>query len=288
MTTAELPTSKRGWTSLIRELSIRPSKGRGQNFLHDSGVVNRIVKLSGVTHDDTVVEIGPGLGILTNRLAKAARRVVAIEIDVQLARHLQSSFAATPNVEILRADAMSIELRDVAGNGPLRVVANLPYSAAAAIAQHVLESDAQLISATFMLQREVGLRMLADPPNMSILGVATQLYAAGSIGFDVPPDVFEPQPTVESMVVHLVPHAEPLLEREFRPEFFDLVNAGFRHKRKNIANSLADETGLPKPTLNQTLAAAGIDPMRRAQTLSVTEWLTLLDEWSARIGRIDR
>ena len=286
MTVAQLPTSKRGWLGLIRDLGIRPSKGRGQNFLHDAGVVNRIVKLAGISAEDTVVEIGPGLGILTNRLAKVAKRVVAIEIDPLLSKHLARSFAAEPKVNVIRADAMTVDLREITGREPFRVAANLPYSAAAAIAQHVIEADAELLSATFMVQREVGLRMLADPPAMSILSVATQLYAEGTHGFDVPPGVFEPRPTVDSIVVHLTPHTEPLLPREWRPPFFQLVNAGFRHKRKNIANSLADETGLPKAILAETLVTAGIDPTRRAQTLSVEEWLVLLDVWRGQIGPI--
>jgi 16S rRNA (adenine1518-N6/adenine1519-N6)-dimethyltransferase len=286
MSAVQLPTSKRGWLGLIRHLGIRPSKGRGQNFLHDSGVVNRIVKVAEISSKDTVVEIGPGLGILTNRLAEVAGRVVAIEIDPLLADHLERTFATNPEVEVIRADAMTLDFRVITDSEPFRVAANLPYSAAAAITQRVLEADAELLSATLMVQREVGLRMLADPPDMSILSVATQLYAEGTVGFEVPPEVFEPRPTVDSVVVHLTPHAEPLLSRDQRPAFFRLVNAGFRHKRKNIVNSLADETGLPKPTLAETLADAGIDPTRRAQTLSVVEWLELLGVWQGRIGSI--
>lgn len=286
MTSVQLPASKRGWLALVRELGIRPSKGRGQNFLHDSGVVNRIVNVAGITGDDLVIEIGPGLGILTNRLAQVARRVVAIEIDFQLVSYLERTFTAAPNVKILRADALTIDFREVVDGEPVKVVANLPYSAAAAITQRVLEADLALRSATLMIQREVGLRMLAEPPDMSILSVATQLLAHGSVAFDVPPDVFEPRPTVESVVLTLEPHPEPMLEADCRPQFFALVNAGFRHKRKNIANSLSDETGLPKPVLLETLTAAGIDSGRRAQTLSVEEWLRLLSEWQSRIGRL--
>lgn len=286
MTEARLPTSKRNWLELMRELGIRPSKGRGQNFLHDSGVVNRIVTFAGVEHAETVVEIGPGLGVLTARLAEVSRRVVAIEIDTRLADHLQRTFAGASNVEIVRADAVTVDLTEIARGRPLQVVANLPYSAAAAITRRVLESDADVTSATLMVQREVGLRMLAEPPNMSILSVATQLYASGATGFDVPPDVFEPRPTVDSIVLRLVPHAEPLLDRELRTSFFNLVNAGFRHKRKNIANSLADETGLQKATVTETLNLAGIEPTRRAQTLSLDEWLRSLRVWRDHIGPI--
>jgi 16S rRNA (adenine1518-N6/adenine1519-N6)-dimethyltransferase len=141
MTIAQLPTTKRGWLTLVRELGIRPAKGRGQNFLLDAGIVNRIVGVAGVTAADTVVEIGPGLGILTRRLAETARRVIAIEIDRHLAAHIESSFAQAANVDVIRADAMTVDLAEIAGAAPVKVVANLPYSAAAAIAQRVLEAD---------------------------------------------------------------------------------------------------------------------------------------------------
>jgi 16S rRNA (adenine1518-N6/adenine1519-N6)-dimethyltransferase len=167
------------------------------------------------------------------------------------------------------------------GNGPFKIVANLPYSVGAAIVQHVLESDSDLVSATLMLQREVGERLVANPPNMSILSVATQTYALGFIGLDVPPDVFIPPPNVQSVVVQLIPHAEPLLSVNDRKSYFSLVNAGFRHKRKNIANSLELETRLPKSVVNQRLHAAHIDPTRRAQTLSIDEWLALHESWRA-------
>lgn len=288
MSVVALPDSKQGWLSLLRDLGIRPAKGRGQNFLHDWGVVNRIVKLAGISAEVTVVEIGAGLGILTSRLAAVARQVVAIEIDAQLCHHLQRTFAISPNVDIVRADATTIDLSQIVKETPVQVVANLPYSAAAAITQRVLEADIALLSATLMVQREVGLRMLARPPDMSILSVATQIYAEGSIGFDVPPDVFEPRPMVESIVLHLVPHSTPLLQTDQRASFFQLVNAGFRHKRKNIANSLAHETRVSKPMLLETLSGAGIEPTRRAQTLSIEEWLKLLEVWHRQIGPVSQ
>jgi 16S rRNA (adenine1518-N6/adenine1519-N6)-dimethyltransferase len=280
MTDTRLPTKKRDWQRLINDLGLRPSKGRGQNFLHDVSIVHRIIKEASVGPDDHVLEIGPGLGMLTQELLRTAAKVSAIELDHTLARHLEQTFKAVQTFHLHRGDALVTDLGEIASGSPLKVVANLPYSAAAAIVQHVLESRLTLVSATVMVQREVAERMLAQPPNMSILSVATQLHASGRIAFIVPPDVFLPSPSIDSAVITLIPHDEPLISRSHRASFFRLVNAGFRHKRKNIANSIADETRRDKSEIATILASAGIDPGRRAQTLEVVEWITLNAVWS--------
>jgi 16S rRNA (adenine1518-N6/adenine1519-N6)-dimethyltransferase len=279
MTDSRLPTRKRDWQQLISNLGLRPSKGRGQNFLHDLSIVHRIVKEANIGSEDHVLEIGPGLGMLTQELLRQTRKVSAIELDVVLASHLERTFGNRPDFHLLRADALRTDLSEIAGTVPIKVVANLPYSAAAAIIQHVLESEIRLVSATVMVQREVAERMLASPPGMSILAVATQVYATGRIAFIVPPDVFLPSPTIDSAVITLVPHERPLITPAQRSPFFRIVNAGFRHKRKNIANSLADETQRAKAEITQVLESIGIDPSRRAQTLTVSEWLSLNDAW---------
>ena len=279
MTSSPLPTKKRDWQRLIDALGLRPSKGRGQNFLHDFGVVQRIVKEAGISRDDHVLEIGPGLGMLTQELLDHAGRVTAIELDTALAQHVARAFGDHDHFSLIHADALRTDLAGIADDAAVKVVANLPYSAAAAIVQHVLESDMALTSATVMVQREVAERMLASPPDMSILSVATQVYATGRLAFVVPPDVFLPSPSIDSAVITLRPHPEPLIARERRPQFFRLVNGGFRHKRKNIANSLADEMRLNKTEIASALEAAGIDPTRRAQTLSIVEWIALEAAW---------
>ncbi|MDQ2683487.1 MAG: 16S rRNA (adenine(1518)-N(6)/adenine(1519)-N(6))-dimethyltransferase RsmA, partial [Chloroflexota bacterium] len=227
-----------------------------------------------------VLEIGPGLGVLTSDLLKRVGKVTAIELDDVLAAHLQNRLGGNSRFNLIAGDALQTNLRDVVGVEPVKVVANLPYSVAAAIVQHVLEAEINLVSATIMVQREVGQRLVAEPPDMSILSVATQTYATGSIAFIVPPDVFIPPPTVESAVVHLLPHTEPLVSRDQRDLYFRLVNGGFRHKRKNIANSLEFELRLQKDEIATRLRNAGIDPVRRAQTLSVAEWVNLLHVWT--------
>lgn len=280
MMDSRLPSRKRDWQRLINDLGLRPSKGRGQNFLHDLSIVHRIMKEAAVGPADHVLEIGPGLGMLTQELIRLAEHVSAIELDATLARHLAASFGNAGGFDLQQADVLQTDLTGIAAGKPIKIVANLPYSAAAAIIQHVLESDLPLISATVMVQREVGERMLANPPNMSILSVATQLYASGRIAFVVPPDVFLPSPSIDSAVITLIPHEQPLIPWERRASFFQIVNAGFRHKRKNIANSLTDETRHSKAEIASVLESVGIDPGHRAQTLDVADWIALDAAWS--------
>jgi 16S rRNA (adenine1518-N6/adenine1519-N6)-dimethyltransferase len=274
-----LPGKRRDWIRLIDELGLRPSKGRGQNFLLEPEVIHAIAKAAEVSKDDWVVEIGPGLGILTQELLARAGAVTAIEIDPMLATHIRGTFADVPQFALVEGDALAVDYDELVRGKPFRIVANLPYSAGAAIVQRFLETSSTLTSATIMLQKEVGERILAEPPAMSILAVAVQVAASGYEDFVVLPESFWPSPAVDSMVLTLVPHGEPLVAKADRARFFALVNAGFRHKRKNIANSLHDETKLPKAEITRVLTSASIDSDRRAQTLSVSEWIDLFAAW---------
>jgi 16S rRNA (adenine1518-N6/adenine1519-N6)-dimethyltransferase len=272
-----LPTSLRGWQDLLTRLGIRPSKGMGQNFLFERGVVRRIVDVVGIDQTSIIVEIGPGLGIMTEKLLARAGQVVVIELDRRLAAHLRHTFGDRPNLTVVEADALEITLSEIVLKGAeYDLVANLPFSVASAITRHALEDSRPPSTLTLMVQKEVAERMTAAPPNMSILGVATQFYADARIAFTVPPDVFVPRPIVESAVVHLVSRKELPIPREEIEPFFRVVNAGFRQKRKQVANSLAAELGIAKDTIQQRLEAAGIEPSRRAETISVDEWVRLV------------
>jgi 16S rRNA (adenine1518-N6/adenine1519-N6)-dimethyltransferase len=271
-----IPTARRDWTRLMTELGIRPNKGLGQHFLFERGVVERMVRVAGVTASDSVLEVGPGLGILTSELLRKAGRVVAVEVDRSLAAHLRAAFGDLPGFELVEANALRLDAGDLfAADEPFEVVANLPYSVGSAILRHLLEGERQPRRLTVMLQKEVAERLTARPPEMSVLAVATQFFAAPRIAFDVAPSVFIPPPKVESAVVILEVRPQPPLPGLLHPLFFKIVNAGFRQKRKQIANSLADILRLPKGELVPWLEAAGIDPMRRAETLSVDEWVAL-------------
>jgi 16S rRNA (adenine1518-N6/adenine1519-N6)-dimethyltransferase len=274
--TTVLPTSRRGWQDLLNYLGVRPSKGKGQNFLLDRSVVEKIVDAARINHDSTVVEIGPGLGIMTEELLACAGRVTVVELDTDLASHLRRVFGDRDNFQVVEADALKIEIGDlVPSDQPYSLVANLPYSVASAITRHALEDAHPPSRLTIMVQKEVADRMVASPPDMSILGVATQYYATVRIAFVVPPDVFIPRPQVESAIVDLVPRSERLLPASQNAAFFRLVNAGFRQKRKQVANSISHELGLPKDQVRQMLIDTGIDPSRRAETIAVDEWVRL-------------
>jgi 16S rRNA (adenine1518-N6/adenine1519-N6)-dimethyltransferase len=273
---SRIPASRRDWTRLMSELGIRPNKGLGQHFLFERGLVERMVRQAGVTDADTVLEVGPGLGILTSELLRKARRVVAVELDRSLIAHLQTAFGDVPGFELVPGNALSLSPDELIPPGePFDVVANLPYSAGTAILRHLLEQPRKPRRLTVMLQKEVADRLVAQPPDMSVLGVATQFFAEPRLVFTVPREVFIPPPKVESAVVILEVHEQPPLPAELQPLFFKLVNAGFRQKRKQVANSIADVLQLPKAGIAAWLSASDVNPTRRAETLSVEEWVTL-------------
>jgi len=258
----------------MAELGVRPSKGLGQNFLFERGIVQKMVRVAGIRPDDTVLEVGPGLGILTSELLRSAKRVVAVELDRTLAAHLRRAFGDDPRFALVEGDVLDLDVADLVPPEPYVVAANLPYSVGSAVLRHLLEAEHPPERLAVMLQLEVAERLVARPPEMSVLGIAVQFFAEARIAFRVPPGVFIPPPTVESAVVVLDAKPAPL-PREARRSFFRIVNAGFRQKRKQVANSLAAELGLPKDEVVAWLEAVGIDPMRRAQTLSVDEWVAL-------------
>ena len=271
-----LPTSRRDWLVLLDRLGVRPSKGLGQHFLFERGIVQRMVRRAWIDSDDLVLEVGPGLGILTSELLRRSRAVTAVELDRRLAEHLRRTFGDDPRLRLVDGNALELATDDLIPPGePFVVAANLPYAVGSAVLRHLLEQRHRPRRLTVMLQKEVADRLVARPPAMSVLGVAAQFYAATRIAFAVPPSVFIPPPSVESAVVILDVHAEPPLPDEEHGRFFRVVNAGFRQKRKQVANSLAAELDLPKETITDWLDGAGIDPMRRPQTLSIAEWVTL-------------
>ncbi len=276
------PATREEWAALLRELGIRPSRALGQNFLVDPTVIERIVAAADLRETGLVVEIGPGLGILSVAVAPLVRRLVAVELDRELAAFLRARFAHHPNVDIVEADFLRLPLDRIIGEDEdWVVVANLPYSVANPIVRRLLEAPHPPRQSTLMVQLEVGERLVARPPDMSILSIAAQLYAVPELLFRVPPASFIPSPKVDSAVVSLTRRDDVPVSITDRPEFFRLVTAGFRHKRKTIANSMAAELSLPKSTVEERLAAAGIDASLRAERLDVGDWVRALAVWKA-------
>jgi 16S rRNA (adenine1518-N6/adenine1519-N6)-dimethyltransferase len=209
-----LPTSRRDWAALLDRLGVRPKKGLGQNFLLERGIVEGMVRSLEVDRDDFVLEIGPGLGILTEALLASAGKVAAIALDRRLATHLRGEFGADSRFSLVEGDALAIDLAEIVPpDRDYLVAANLPYSVATAVLRRLLEEPHRPQRLAVMVQREVAERLVAQPPEMTILAVATRFYATARIAFPVPPSVFVPAPKVESAVVLLETRAEPPLPR---------------------------------------------------------------------------
>ncbi len=260
-----------GWRETLDALGVRPSKGRGQSFLHDIGVVERIVEAADIRAGDTVLEIGPGLGVMTRRLAERAARVVAIEIDSRLVEYLRATLP--PNVEVIEGDALQVEFEDIVGSSYL-VVANLPYSVGVAILRRLQESRPGPTSLTVMLQREVAERICAAPPEMSLLSVAVQFFGRPRLLFRVGGGAFVPPPNVESAVLR-IERGPALLPPEAWERFFRIVAAGFGQRRKQLANGLTSGLGIDRELAREMLLGAGVDPTARAETLRIDDWLRL-------------
>ncbi len=259
----------------LASLDMRPTKGRGQNFLIDLDVVRQVVDALQPGQDDDVVEVGPGLGILTAELLKRAGTVTAIEIDERLATHLEHEFPMNA-FRLIVGDALHVPAESFVPDAQdYLMAANLPYSVGTAIVRRFLELPVPPKRMVVMVQKEVAGRMTASPPGMSILGVSTQLYSEASIAFDVLPPAFKPRPKVTSTVVVLEPRRTELLPAAGREDFFRMVHAGFHQKRKQLINTLSNGLGFSKPVVVAWLASAGVSPEQRAESLGVETWLSL-------------
>ena len=268
----------------LRELGLRPRKGLGQHFLVSPGVVRRILEAAEVGLGQTVVEVGPGLGVLTQALAQAGALVVGVELDEELAGALTTAFQAYgPRVRIIHADARTQDLASLAPSGvPYDVVANLPYYVGVLIVRRFLESHRKPRRLVVMLQREVARSMVGSPGKLSLLGVGVRFYGSPGIVATVPPGAFHPPPKVTSAIVRIDVHREPLLAANQEGAFFSLVRAGFSAPRKQLRGALSHALARPPTEIEGLLRGAGVDPKRRAGTLDLQEWLALHSAWKDR------
>ncbi len=270
-------------TARAATATVRPRKSLGQHFLTDRRVLQRILAAASLSSTDTVIEVGAGKGVLTQALASAAGKVIAVEIDEGLCEHLQRRLAASSNVEPVCGDILSLSpaelLARAQASPPYVVVANLPYYIASAVLRHFLESAQPPARMVVMVQAEVGQSIAAPPGRMSLLSVGVQFYAQAKVLFYVPPRAFRPPPKVRSAVIRLDVRAEPAVAVDDRRAFFQLVQAGFAAPRKQLRNALALGLGIDPASARSLLAAANIDPRRRAQTLTLDEWGCLYRAW---------
>lgn len=259
----------------------RPKKSLGQHFLKDPTVSPRIADAADIQPSDCIIEVGPGEGVLTEELARkldpGTGKLIAVELDNSLIHLLQTRFAAYPHVSVIHADVLESAPDDISGGRPYKLVANLPYYITSAILRHFLEAVHKPESLTVMVQREVAERMVANPPDMSLLALSVQFYGRPSVAFRVSPGAFKPPPKVDSAVVHIHVYkpGENPYEVPSEIEFFKVARAGFGQKRKQLGNTLATGLGLPKEEVGAHLLQAGIEPSRRAETLTLQEWAAL-------------
>lgn len=262
---------------LLRRHGLRARKSLGQNFLIDEGALARIVSAASLTVDDTVLEIGPGLGSLTRHLAIAAQQVVAVEIDQTLLPVLAEVVATHPNVRVVHADILTVDPAELIEGQRYKVVANIPYYITSAVIRHLLEARVRPSVIVLTVQREVAERICAAPGDLSVLAVSVQAYARAELVARIPAGAFYPRPDIDSAVVRLTALPEPVFGSQDADRFFRVVKAGFGQKRKQLRNALSTGLRQPAQAADVWLARAGIDPTRRAETLSLDEWRVLTD-----------
>lgn len=261
----------------------RPRKRLGQNFLRDRAFLARIIEAGELSPRDEVLEVGPGTGALTEALAAAAARVVAVELDDSLFALLIRHFGGTPNVEVIHGDALRVNPCDVFA-GSYKLIANIPYYITGPLLRHFLEARCQPDVLVLMLQREVAQRIAASPGDLSLLGVSVQRYADPHIICRVPAGAFYPRPKVDSAIVRLTPHRNRIW-LSAADDFFAVARAGFGLRRKQLVNALAHGLAVSREAASLLLADAGVAPSRRAETLSLEEWDRLASAWAGRKAR---
>jgi len=262
--------------SQLHRLGARARKGLGQHFLVDRNVLEKIISAAELEPTDIVIEVGPGLGILTEELVKKARKVIAIEVDSKLASSLQKRLSKFAILTVINADILRLDPEDLIDKQKnYKVVANLPYYIAAPILRHFLEASLKPSLMVIMVQKEVGQSIVAAPGNMSIIGISVQLYGKPTIVDYVSAQSFYPEPKVDSAIVRIEVYPRPAAEVADISGFFELVKAGFSAPRKQIRNSLTLGLQLPLAEIVALLEQAGIAPQRRPETLSLKEWARL-------------
>lgn len=271
------------------------SKSLGQNFITDKSIIERIIEGSGADKDDLVIEIGPGIGVLTAEAAETAARVIAVEIDRKLIPILSETLAEYDNVSIINQDILKtdvnriIEEEQAAGSftGAVRIIGNLPYYITTPIIMGLLESGVKADSITIMMQKEVADRIKASPGGKiyGAISAAVQYYCTVEQIAVVPKEVFVPRPKVDSAVLNLHIRKEKPVELIDEKMFFACIKSGFGQRRKTLLNSLTGMAGLSKEEIKAVLSAAEIDPIRRAETLSMEEFAAIANEAALRSRR---
>ncbi len=271
--------------ALLRRHGLRPDKSLGQNFLIDESALQRVAAAAELQPHEAALEIGPGLGSLTRHLATQASQVVAVELDAHLIAPLREVLASYPNVRIVQGDILDFDpavLMRPPGQTdeavmPYRVVANIPYYITSAVIRHLLETDAIPLRLVLTVQKEVAERITAGPGDLSLLALSVQVYGQPRIAGHIPAGAFYPPPKVDSAIIRIDLYPQPLLPAPQLDAFFRLAKAGFSQKRKTLRNALAGGMRWSTAQAQSYLEAAGIDPQRRAETVTLEEWQRLVE-----------
>ena len=269
---------------ICKRFDIKMSKKLGQNFLIKRGIVDEIVHAAELTPGEPVLEVGPGIGTLTQGLAQSGADVTAIELDRRLLAVLDTTLASYDNVRIIHGDVLKLDVPSIMNHKPFKVVANLPYYITTPIIMSLLESKLPIERLVVMVQKEVALRMVAKPgtKDYGALSVAVQYYTEPDIVLDVPPKSFLPAPAVTSSVIRCVLRDKPPVDVIDEKLFFRVVKAGFAQRRKTFANTMKT-TGLSKNRIEELLAKANIDGQRRGETFTLQEFADVANAWASLI-----
>ena len=269
---------------ICKRFDIKMSKKLGQNFLIKRGIVDEIVHAAELTPGEPVLEVGPGIGTLTQGLAQSGADVTAIELDRRLLEVLDTTLASYDNVRIVHGDVLKLDVPTIMNHKPFKVVANLPYYITTPIIMSLLESKLPIERLVVMVQKEVALRMVAQPgtKDYGALSVAVQYYTEPDIVLDVPPKSFLPAPAVTSSVIRCVLRDKPPVDVIDEKLFFRVVKAGFAQRRKIFSNTMKT-TGLSKDRIEELLAKANIDGQRRGETFTLQEFADVANAWASLI-----
>ncbi len=276
--------------AVLKKYQFNFQKKFGQNFLIDGRVLEKIIRASGVSKDDFVLEIGPGIGTMTQGLCECAREVAAVEIDKNLIPILADTLQAYDNVEVIHGDILKVDVESLArrknGGKPIKVVANLPYYITTPIVMGLLESRAPIGSVTIMVQKEVAERMQAGPggKEYGALSLAVQYYAKPQVIAHVPPNCFLPRPKVGSAAIRLDCHETPPVQAKDESLMFRIIRASFNQRRKTLVNGLGNAAGLPfgKAQVAEALEGMGLDARVRGEALTLAQFARLSDALSGQ------
>jgi 16S rRNA (adenine1518-N6/adenine1519-N6)-dimethyltransferase len=258
--------------ALMKVFQIHPKKGLGQNFLVDDHALQKVMAAAEITRESAVLEVGPGLGSLTRYLAANARRVVAVELDKGLFPALEQVVGPFGNVTLVQGDILDQNPAELMGEAGYVVCANIPYYITSALIRHLIEAPLKPVRLALTVQREVAERICAKPGDMSLLALSVQVYGSPKVVGRIPAGSFYPPPAVDSSILRIDIAERPAVAAERLDIFFKLIKAGFGQKRKMLKNTLSSGMSwLPAETIAR-LEGCGIDPHRRAETLSLEEW----------------